>query len=249
MKKIKKERKKELSLEVKEIAKNFIETYSDIVNQPISNSFRTVEELGFFVIAVPAPHNISGMTMSIDNKSMIVVNSNQPLGRQNYSIWHEVYHWYTGEGQDISKHGESEYDETEYKAEVFASEILIPRNKLEIELKKLNYNSKNSLQYLKKKDIVKLQNKFNVSYKAMLTRIIFLTGQNKLSNRFAIANKQEDIINLNIEFGFDGHLEKIETKPYISDSLFFYMKSNLEKGRVSSSKIELILDFIEEEFK
>ena len=72
---IKPERKKELSLEGKKVAENFIEKYSDIVNQPISNSFRTVEELGFFVIAVPAPDNISGMTMSIDNKSMIVVNS------------------------------------------------------------------------------------------------------------------------------------------------------------------------------
>lgn len=246
---IKPERKKELSLEGKKVAENFIEKYSDIVNQPISNSFRTVEELGFFVIAVPAPDNISGMTMSIDNKSMIVVNSNQPLGRQNYSIWHEIYHWYTGEGQDISLHKQSDYNETEYKAEVFASEILIPRNQLEIELKKMNYNSKKSIQYLKKTDIVELQNKFNVSYRAMLSRIIFLTGQKSLSNRFGAASTQEKIINLNIECGFDGHLEEKITKPYISESLFFYMKSNLEKGRVSSNKIEAVLKFIEEEFK
>lgn len=247
MKKITKERKNELEGEVSEIAVSFMKKYFDVITQPISNSFKAVEELGFFVISIPAPDTISGMTMSIDDKSMIVINSNQPLGRQNYSIWHEVYHWYTKDGQDISFHGQSEYSETEFKAEVFASEILIPRDMLFLAIEDLGKG--NGIKYLSKKDIVILQNKFFVSYRAMLMRIISLTKEQSLNNRFGVARTQESIIKFNQECGFDGDLEKVESTPYISDSLFMYMQSNLSKGRVSGDRVETVLKFIEEEFK
>lgn len=248
MKKLTDERKAELKKEVREVCQRFISEFPKTSEAPIPNSFKAAEELGFFVIAIPAPDNISGMTMNMADKSMIVVNSKNPLGRQNYSIWHEVYHWYSEDGQDISFYGESEYDETEFKAEFFASEILMPEESLIIELIKLGYSNKQSFRYLKIVDIVKLQNIFNVSYKALLTRIIDITGIKSLKNRYGAASNQEKVMKLNKDNGYSGNLEMINQEPYISESLFIYMNSNLKKGRVSSDRVKTVLDFIEEEF-
>ncbi|WP_348922089.1 ImmA/IrrE family metallo-endopeptidase [Enterococcus rotai] len=249
MKKITDKRKSELIAEVERVADNFRRDHINISSAPIPNSFKTAEELGFFVVSATAPDELSGFTTTIGDKSMIVVNSRHPLGRQNYSIWHEVYHWYSKDGIDISMLGDYEYSETEFKAEVFASEILLEKNALQRELKKMNYGSvtDNNIRYLKKEDIVKLQNIFKVSYKAVLTRIIALSGHRELRNRYGIASNQEKIIEFNKKCGYKGELEAPSEKPYISDSLFEYLTSNLEKGRISHSNVDRLLNFIEED--
>lgn len=247
MEKISDARKNELRSEIEHIAHDFRRAYNNICEAPIPNSFKAAEELGFFVVSASAPNELSGFTTTIDNKSMIVVNSNHPLGRQNYSIWHEIYHWYAKDGQEVSLMGNVEYNETEFKAEAFASEILLEKKALERELNSLGYKSlnKSSMKYLKREDIVILQNKFKVSYRAMLTRIIVISNNQDLRNRYGIASSQEKIIQFSIECGFDGDLEKPTLKPYISESLFEYLTLNLEKGRISSSYVEQFLEFIE----
>lgn len=247
MEKISDLRKIELRSEIEQIAQDFRRAYNNICEAPIPNSFRAAEELGFFVVSAAAPNELSGFTTTIDNKSMIVVNSNHPLGRQNYSIWHEIYHWYTGDGLEVSLMDNIEYNETEFKAEAFASEILLEKKSLERELNSLGYKSlnKSSVKYLKNEDIVILQNRFNVSYRAMLTRIIAISDNQDLRTRYGIASNQGKIIQFNIKCGFNGDLEKPTPKPYISDSLFKYLTLNLEKGRISSSYVEEFLEFIE----
>ncbi|MDW5524640.1 ImmA/IrrE family metallo-endopeptidase [Carnobacterium maltaromaticum] len=249
MKKLIDNRKKELITEVENIARNFRREHINICQAPIPNSFKVAEELGFFVVSASAPNELSGFTTTIDGKSMIVVNSNHPLGRQNYSIWHEIYHWYAKDGKDVSLMGDNEYSETEFKAEAFASEILLEKKVLERELQNLGYKSisKNHMKYLKNEDIVKLQNKFKVSYRAMLTRIITISGNKDINNRYGVAASQEKIIQFNIKCGFDGGLEQPTLKPYISESLFEYLTFNLEKGRVSSIHVERFIEFIEGE--
>ncbi|MGX7204774.1 ImmA/IrrE family metallo-endopeptidase [Enterococcus devriesei] len=248
MQKLSAEKKEALKKEVEVIALRFRSEYSDIANAPIPNSFMAAEELGFFVVSCPAPDKLSGMTMNIQDKSMIVVNSVHPLGRQNYSIWHEVYHWYTEDGQDISLSNDVEYSETEYKAELFAAEILMEKSILKIHLNRLGYTSDAQLKFLKKEDIVKLQNIFQVSYKAILTRIISLTGRNDLGNRYAIASSQSKIIDFNKLLGYSGNLEKGNLPKYISPSFFIYLENNLSKGRISKSYVNDLLKFVEEDF-
>ncbi|MFV0305074.1 MAG: ImmA/IrrE family metallo-endopeptidase [Moheibacter sp.] len=248
MEKLSTDKKEDLIKEAEDITLRFKEEYKDIVETPILNSFKAAEELGFFVVSGPAPDKFSGMTMNLQGKSMIVVNSVHPLGRQNYSIWHEVYHSYTGDGQDISLVEESEYNETEYKADIFAANILMDKNVLDTHLKRLGYNSVENLKYLKKKDVVELQNIFQVSYRAMLTRIISISGRDDLGNRYGIASSQSRIIKYNQKFGFSGNLEEGNLPKYISPSFFIYLENNLEKGRISKKYVDDILKFVEEDF-
>lgn len=251
MKKLEADVKSELRSVAKELASQFRSEYPKICKTPILNSFKAAEELGFFVVSTLAPEELSGLTETIGNKSMIVVNSRHPLGRQNYSIWHEIYHWYSKDGKDVSLFKDIEYSETEFKAEAFAAEILLEEKALESELKKLGYNSLNErdLTFLKKKDIVILQNRFKVSYRAVLTRLIILSDNKGLNNRYGAASTQEKIIKLNQEYGFDGRLEQPTEKPYVSESLFNYLSINLEKGKISREYVEQLLEFVEGEIE
>ena len=94
-----------------------------------------------------------------------------------------------------------------------------------------------------------LQNKFKVSYKAMLTRIIIISNNQDLKSRYGIASNQEKIIQFNVKCGFNGELEKPTLKPYISESLFEYLTINLEKGRISRAYVEQFLEFLERGIK
>lgn len=73
--------------------------------------------------------NISGMAIKTNKHRFIVVNSKQSLGRQNFTICHELYHLYIQKefssmvciaGSFNKRNG------IEYQADLFASQLLIP---------------------------------------------------------------------------------------------------------------------------
>lgn len=240
------DRKKILEHEVDIMINRFRKEF-DFKIEPIPNSFRKAEELGIFIISIPAPDNFSGLTMSDHEDTMIVTNSNTTLGRQNFSIWHEAYHWYAKDGKSISYFKDADYDEIEYKADYFSSEILMPRELVLYELKKIKRDGKN-IQYLSYADLCRLQNLFQVSCMAMLTRIINITGaSDELRNRYSKASDKTKARNLNIENGFNGLLEE-NTNPYITAKFFDYISSNLNNGRISNISAEKIIKSIEEAF-
>lgn len=236
----------EIRSEVSKLAEKFKENYPDFNASPIGNSIEAAEKLGFFVVSIPAPYEISGYTRTQDEKSMIFVNANHNLGRQYYSICHEIYHWYTGDGNAVTLIGSDEYSETEMKAELFASEILMDREKVLDELEKISVDN---LDFIRIIEIIKLQYIFNVSYVAMLRRLITLFPQNKksLSKRYGITKDPEKLLKTIKEQGYSGDLELPTKKIYISPSLFYYMESNIEQGKLSPESIKDIVSFIEKE--
>lgn len=219
----------------------------DFKIEPIPNSFRKAEELGIFILSIPAPENFSGLMMSDHEDTMILTNSNTTLGRQNFSIWHEVYHWYTKEGKSISYFNDSDYDEIEYKADYFSSEILMPKKLILKELEKIDKIDEN-IKYISYKELCDMQNHFQVSCMAILTRIINIFGGNKsLRSRYAKVKDKTKARDLNIKNGFSGSLEE-NTKPYITAKFFDYITSNLDNGRISNISVEKIISNIEEAF-
>lgn len=232
--------------EINVVAEKFKQEYPTFSVSPIGNSIEIAESLGFFVVSIPAPDEVSGFTRTQDGKSMIFVNANHNLGRQYYSIWHEIYHWYTGDGNDISLMGSDIYNETEKKAEYFAAEILMDSNKVKSELSKLNINN---LDFIKIIEIIKLQYIFQVSYSAMLTRLITLFPENRasLSKRYGITRDRDRLLKTIRGQGYSGDLELPTKTTYISPSLFYYMESNITEGKLSPENVKGIVSFIEKE--
>ena len=78
---------------------------------------------------LPVSDSISGMAIKTPKKNFILINSNHSIGRQNFSICHELFHLYKDE--DFIPHhciaGSFNKDlDKEWKADIFASYFLIP---------------------------------------------------------------------------------------------------------------------------
>lgn len=119
----------------------------------------------------PMGDNLSGMCVKgKSGDTVIAINSAMSLGRQRFSLAHEFYHLYydknmlsvcgtrIGNGNMIEK-----------QADLFASEFLIPAAELDRRAKR--YASKNKDGKLTLDDIIRLEQYFGVSHKAMVIRI------------------------------------------------------------------------------
>lgn len=109
--------------------------------------------------------NISGCCMKSEDDVVILINSDQSKGRQNFTLAHELYHLKFDESQDIQICKLNSKDEVEEKANKFASYFLMPKCALE------DYYDRSGIKEWTLKDIVKCEQLFQISHKAMLTRL------------------------------------------------------------------------------
>lgn len=249
MKKLTDDEKAKLYKEVHPIALEYRESFIG-KDEVIKDTFKMIEQLGFLLIRFPAigeDTSLSGFTIYKKPYHCIYVNSRQNLGRQYLSCWHECYHILTGEGGGMSYVDDSTEDPIEYKANVFASIILMPDELVKGYIEKNNI----SLNYLKHVDIIKMQNYFNVGYSAMLTRIIQLYPEYKdaLKNRYAIAkdNPQQRKKLEDKTKSVNGNLQLINATNdiYVPDSFYDNIEYNLAKKRISKEKAFELLKVID----
>lgn len=219
-------------------------------DQVIKDTFKTIEQLGILLLRFPAINgdtSLSGFTVRKEPYDCIYVNSRHSLGRQYMSCWHEYYHIYTREGSGMSYLDAEKEDPVEYKANLFASMILMPENLVKQYIEKNNVSPK----YLSYETIIKMQNYFGVGYSAMLTRILQLYPQYKsdLKKRYAIAqNTIEQKKRLEDKTkSVNGNLQLINATNdvYIPDSFFEHIQFSLEEKRISKEKAYNLLKIIE----
>ncbi len=94
----------------------------------------------------PMSESFSGMSIKIDNAGFLLINSSHPVGRQNFTICHELFHLFVQENFQSHTCDTGRYnrkDKNEYDADKFASFLLMPEEGLldlipESELKKKN---------------------------------------------------------------------------------------------------------------
>ena len=145
-------------------------------------------------ISKKLPDNISGASMTTENgKQIIVVNDDQPTNRKKFTIAHELGHFLLRHGtalntqdkgikdSEIEKHKipsqilfrdaktSEGSDWREVEANYFAASLLMPRNILNNEIKKLVCEK--SKPYLSESDVWELAGKFKVSTVAMSIRL------------------------------------------------------------------------------
>lgn len=121
------EKYKDTILRVKPVADKFIRGKE--LKYPLSNPFQTAADLGYFIIKSKAPDNLSGFYIKKDKFPFIFVNTAHSLGRQNFSLWHEVYHHHMNHDNGISDFNTKSIEERE--AEIFAGCIMLPDDEVE----------------------------------------------------------------------------------------------------------------------
>lgn len=242
--KLNKLEKEILSKEVDVVVENFMKEYSWIKN-PIVDSYETIEKLGFFIIGKRVNNNISGFQINIGDYKCIFINRSHVKARQYQSLWHEVYHWYTGETGYISKINDIEYNKMEFKAENFASKILINRSLL----KEKAYELRSNIKYLSILDLIKLQNYFNASYMNIAVSLneLFQENFNKsLFNKGKYEN-QDELIKIAVQNELDYSLLAPSKTDYISPTFISDLQQNYIDNKINEGYVNKVLDFLEKE--
>lgn len=91
-------------------------------------------KLGVLAVFRPLSGGFSGMAMLKQENPFMLINSSQSIGRQNFSICHELYHLFIEKRTiaQISYAGRfPEKDEHELQADWFAAHLLLPATGLE----------------------------------------------------------------------------------------------------------------------
>ncbi|MHB8963572.1 MAG: ImmA/IrrE family metallo-endopeptidase [Saccharofermentanales bacterium] len=193
------------------------------------------------VVFYPMGERLSGMCVKSPRNNVIAINSGMSVGRQRFSMAHELFHLYfdttlatsicatkIGSGQQIEK-----------DADRFASYFLMPPDSLAeaIALIKSSNNSKLTVS-----SIVKLEQHFGVSRQAILFRLV---EDNELANKETEFMRQ-NIIRSATSLGYDDSLYKPlpPEKQYMTYGYYIKQADEiLSKGLVSIGKYEeLLLD-------
>ena len=186
------------------------------------------------------PENISGMAVKTGIKNFILINSNQSIGRQNFSICHELFHLYKEENfephQCIAGSFNKDYLK-EWTADVFASYFLIPDSGIfhlvpEVELSK---KDKISIE-----TVLKVENYFGCSRSALLYRLKEMSlissnkydeynqGIKKTASEYGYSKKLYEPGNAGLVIGSYGVLAKyLFDKEKISEGHYYSLLSDI----------------------
>lgn len=145
--------------------------FRDMLHLPQDAPFpvkESLEQLG--ILAVFRPLSDSSFGMSIKTKEglrFMLVNCNSTIGRQHFTIGHELYHLFYDENPQPHMCGEEGKTPSEQSADMFASNLLLPRVGLLAMLPEGFTPSKQ----LDLAIAVKMEQKFKVSRQALLYRL------------------------------------------------------------------------------
>lgn len=127
-----------------------------------------LEQLGILTVFRPLSDSSYGMSIKMkDGLRFMLVSSNSTIGRQHFTIGHELYHLYYDENPQPHMCGMDGKAPTEQSADMFASNLLLPRVGLLAMLPEDFPTSKK----LDLATVVRMEQKFQVSRQALLYRL------------------------------------------------------------------------------
>lgn len=125
---------------------------------------------------MPLSNDLSGMAVKTNGndstKHFILVNSKHTIGRQHFTICHELYHLYYQENFTSAKSQAGKFDKDgdieEYKADVFASHLLLPEDGVFSMIPDTEWG-KNKISL---PTILKIEHYYSCSRSALLNRLL-----------------------------------------------------------------------------
>lgn len=127
-----------------------------------------LEQLGILTVFRPLSDGSYGMSIKTnDGLRFMLVSSNSTVGRQHFTIAHELYHLYYDEKPTPHMCGVDGKSPLEQSADMYASNLLLPR----VGLLAMLPESYSETKQVDIATIVKMEQKFQVSRKALLYRL------------------------------------------------------------------------------
>lgn len=155
-----------------------IESFASVnIRSIVYNNIKNLTVLWF-----PMKTNISGCCSKTNKDDVIFINTNHTIGRQNFTLAHELYHLLYEDIDDFIVCGVNNNSQSEKNADKFASTLLMPDSAL------YWFKNKNQIDVWSLEDVIRCEQYYQVSRSTMLVR---------LKNLNWISQSQFD------EFGFD----------------------------------------------
>lgn len=180
----------------------------------------------------PFKEDISGICFK--SASLIAINSKSTVGRQSFSLAHELYHYFFDEEESaISYFGDYKNKLTEKRANLFASYLLMPDSAFSRLCNKITNNNEFKIDL---KAILEIEQYFNVSRSAVLIRLIqegyLLDDESEPFKRDIILNAKNHGYDISLYLPVNLKLKKT-FGAYLNDALEIK-----EKGLISAGKYE-----------
>ena len=118
----------------------------------------------------PLSDNFSGMAIKINDDRFMLVNCEHNLGKQHFTIAHELYHLFIQENFTAKQCVTGKFDKNdieEYKADLFSSYFLLPEDGLVINIPSPDQGK----DKIKLESILKLEQYYSISRRALLQRL------------------------------------------------------------------------------
>lgn len=165
----------------------------------------TIEKLS--IVYYPMGNNISGVCIRGTGNNVVAINSTMTLGRQHFSMAHELYHLYFDDDESTAVCAKTigVGSEREKQADQFASYLLMPPDALSDVIKRLKKSGSSKLSL---NDVVRLEQYFSISRQAILYRLI---GENELTMQEA-DSMRKNVIRSAVRLGYDDTLYRSTPK-------------------------------------
>lgn len=151
-------------------------------------------KLNIITVFKELSENFSGMAIKAGDFRFMLINSNHSIGRQNFSICHELYHLYVD--KDFTPHHCNsgffvKTESNEYYADIFASYLLMPDDGIN----NLIPDSEQAKDKISIETVLKIEHYFSCSRGALLFRLkelglITSKTYDKFNQRIKVTAKQ-----------------------------------------------------------
>ncbi|MDO9509556.1 MAG: ImmA/IrrE family metallo-endopeptidase [Thermovirgaceae bacterium] len=196
---------------------------------------RLLEKMDILLFKKPLSEGISGGFFKVDLERVILVNTTKTIGRQNFSIAHELYHAeYSLDMKSVLCNTGSSLDtsgnEEEKKADMFASALLMPREGIDRNIAEIQ---KEELETVKPETVVWLENIYKVSHLAMCWRLHNLDYIDRITRETYAGVKVTQIAE-KMNLSTDIYRNTNETK--ISDKFLILLDTLRRYNRITTQK-------------
>jgi Zn-dependent peptidase ImmA (M78 family) len=201
-----------------------------------------LQKINILTIYLPLGNDFSGMavnfTTSENPKKFLLVNCNHTIGRQHFTICHELYHLFYQLNFKSEKSNAGTFnksgDPEEYKADLFASYLLLPTNGV-LQMIPESERIKNKITL---KTILSIEHYYSCSRNALLNRLISLG----LISREAMLGFNKDVTKNATLYGYNTDLYQPGNQGTIIGDYGTLARELFDKGIVSESSYFSLLE-------
>ncbi|WP_044211483.1 ImmA/IrrE family metallo-endopeptidase [Flammeovirga sp. OC4] len=204
-----------------------------------------LQKLNVITLFKPLSPNFSGMAIKAEENRFMLINANHSFGRQRFSICHELYHLFVQENftpHQSSAGNEKSEDKEERNADLFASNLLLPKDGLikHIPDEELLKKDKITLG-----TIISLEQYFGCSRAALLGRLKEL----KLVSKDHVSKFYYNVKKSALEYGYsikiyEPHLEETVIGDYGQKAKKLFDAEKISEGHYHSLMSAIGIDLL-----